>query len=200
MKRKTVKTYTEVTLAETSFEKSYKNPLTKTFQYEYALFKTLSDLFAKVECRSMSIESMKMYFKELPLKSNEDNENEYLKDVRSDDKNINTTKDAGKKPPKVSQEKILEVMKSMVARDVIGKITFPMMDKCAAEASTILQEDGSHWLVFTDGIYGFAVKLEMNKKKPHKLIVRDLSATSVLTEKPGEYEDKQRDNMPQNVA
>ena len=54
--------------------------------------------------------------------------------------------------------------------------------------------------MFTDGIYGFAVKLEMNKKKLDKLIVKDLSVASEITEKPIGLKNKTTEKMPQNVA
>ena len=43
-----------------------KNPLTKTYQYEYALFTVISGMFAGVECRSRCIETLRLYFNELP--------------------------------------------------------------------------------------------------------------------------------------
>ncbi len=168
MEKKIAKTYTEVKLAETSFEKSYKNPLTKAFQYEYALYEAVAALFAKVECRTMCLERLRMYFRELPIKDSQE-------------------QDEKKKAPKNTREKLLESMSLMVARDVVGSITFPQMAGCAAEVSTVLKDDGTHWLVFTDGIYGFAVSLEMGSRGSVKSIrVRDF----------GEPESAQIKNWP----
>ena len=52
----------------------------------------------------------------------------------------------------------------MVSRDVIGKVHFPMMQACAAEVKVMTAADGSHVFVFTDGIYGFSIHLDMPEK------------------------------------
>ena len=57
--------YTEVDPGWDGYEKTYINPLTKTFQYEYALYQVLSGLFKSVECSSKCIETLKLYFAEL---------------------------------------------------------------------------------------------------------------------------------------
>ena len=50
----------------------YKNPLTKTYQYEYALYKTVADMFDSVVVKSRLIDSLKLYFAELPDTSKAD--------------------------------------------------------------------------------------------------------------------------------
>ena len=60
------RTYKEVKLDGIEFDKFYRNPLTKVFQYEYALYEAVSDLFAAMKCRSMCVDSLKLYFRELP--------------------------------------------------------------------------------------------------------------------------------------
>ncbi len=164
MAKMIIKKYTEVKIGESSFEKSYKNPLTKTYQYEYALFTAVSDLFDHVECRSMCIDSLRMYFRELPVKGKDEDATE---DKDSQVANIK----------KMNQERLIDNMKTMVSSDVIGHITFPMMNKCAAEVTTITGKDGTHWFVFDDGIYGFAVHLTLEKnKKPVAIEVRCFNA------------------------
>ncbi len=165
MEKRVVKTYTEVEIKGTDFAKSYRNPLTKIFQYEYALFEAVSKKFAHVEVKSMSIENLKMYFKELPLKSKEEGES-----------STDVNQEQEKQPKKMSQEKMLKDMESLVSRHLSGKIHFPMMDKCAAEVSTVSAEDNTHWLIFTDGVYGFALHLIVKGKgKLTDIEVKDFS-------------------------
>ncbi len=156
-----LKKYTEVKIDGASYEKSYRNPLTKIFQYEYGLYAAMTELFDHVECKSMCIESLRMYFKEMPLRG-QDGSSAKNKDPK---KNI-----------EMNQEKLLENMRMMVSSDVTGNITFPMMEKCAAEVTTITRKDGTHWFIFTDGIYGFALHLTMEKnKKPVAIEVKELN-------------------------
>ncbi len=62
--------YIEVHFGENGYDTHYRNPLTKTYQYEYALYLAVSELFASVKCKSGCIESLKLYFSELPEGSN----------------------------------------------------------------------------------------------------------------------------------
>ncbi len=66
-------------------------------------------------------------------------------------------------------------MRKLVTRDVIGNITFPMMDVCAAEVMAVSYEDGTHRFIFTDGIYGFVLKLNMIAGYPDGIIVKKKS-------------------------
>ena len=71
-----------------------------------------------------------------------------------------------------TQEGFLAEMKMLVARDVTRQITFPMMNICAAEVTTMLEKDGTHRFVFTDGIYGFSLRLDMSgKDRPGRILV-----------------------------
>ncbi len=137
MEKRLVKTYTEVEIKGTDFAKSYRNPLTKVYQYEYALFEAVSKLFARAIVKSMSIENLKMYFKELPLKSKEESES-----------GSENEQEKEKQPSKMSQEKMLKDMDALVSKNLLGNIHFPMMDKCAVEVSTVCAEDNTHWLIF----------------------------------------------------
>ncbi len=143
------KTYMEVKLDGFDDGKFYKNPLTKAFQYEYALYRSISELFASVICRSMCIDSMKLYFSELP----------HAKEIVDDEKDENSSEEKRR-----TQEDLLAEMTRMVARDVVGHITFPMMNICQAEAHVGTKEDGTHIFVFEDGIYGFSVQLDVPKR------------------------------------
>ena len=50
----------------------YTNPLTGQFQAEYALYEAVSKLFAGISCKSLTLESLKLYHAELSERSKED--------------------------------------------------------------------------------------------------------------------------------
>ncbi len=161
------KDYKEVNLDKNGREEDrfYKNPLTGVFQYEYALYLAVADLFESVRCRSMCVDSMKLYFLELGNRKE-----------NAGSSGNQPAQDGAAKKSRKTQEDLLDEMKLLVSRDVIGHITFPMMHICAAEAKTIQEEDGSHSFVFTDGIYGFRLHLENpGKGRPERIEVTDLN-------------------------
>ena len=150
--------YKEVSIDVGGIEKRYKNPLTKLYQYEYALFAAISELFASVTSKSMCTESLMLYFKELPIKSGD-----------------------SEAKRSITQEGLLNLMRSFVSKNVSGHITFPMMNICAADAYTRLNGDGSHTFIFTDGIYAFSIHLKMPRKgSALKLEVFDLPPVSIV--------------------
>ena len=158
MNKNTIKNYKEVKLDSNGHEedRSRKNRLTKIFQYEYALYLTVSDLFESVRCRSMCVDSLKLYFMELGHKKEND-------EIYAGNKRKNTRED------------LLEEMGSLVSRDVIGRVSFPMMHICSAEVRTIPEENGTHSFVFSDGIYGFKIQLDsQGKGHPTKIEVTNL--------------------------
>ena len=131
-------------------DRTYRNPLAKTLQYEYALYLTVADLFGSVRCRSMCIDRLKLYFSELghrPQKSG----------VGTDAADM---QEGIIKKCKNTREDMLSKMEILVKRDVIGHINFPMMNICTAAVRTIPEKDGTHSFIFTDGIYGFRLHLE----------------------------------------
>ncbi len=151
--------YSEVSLEVNGYDNGGMNSLAKRFQYEYALYTVVSGLFSSVVCRSMCIDSLELYFSELPH-----------------------SKEDGKK--RMTQESLLDEMRTLVERDVIGSVIFPQMNICAAEAAAIPEEDGSHTFVFSDGIYGFAVHYEnAKKKKPRHIKVEDRRAAGPAKKK-----------------
>jgi len=134
------------------FIRKYTNPLSKTYQYEYALYKAMVGRFGAVIPKSRCLNSLMLYFKELPHK------NEIEDGVR-----------------KKSQEDILDEIESLISRDIIGNIYFPMMNICAAEVITKEESDGMHSFTFTDGIYGFRLCLDMQGKgRPKRILVEDI--------------------------
>ncbi|MCR5232736.1 MAG: hypothetical protein K6E53_02365 [Lachnospiraceae bacterium] len=147
--------YTEV-MIEHNGRDIGRNPLTKQFQYEYALYLLISNLFHSVRCRSRNIESLMLYFMELPEK-------------------VKRNKDEEEYQPRTKKE-FLSELTPVIARDVFGHITFPKMHECAAEVVIEKEEDGTHTFIFTDGIYGFALRLQRIKhNRPLKIRVTDLS-------------------------
>ena len=147
------KNYNEVSLDGRNVDRHYRHPMTKQFQYEYALYETVSDLFKSVRCRSMSMESLALHFAELPH-----------------------TKDGANEVRKGSQEDIVAEVANLVTRDVVGNITFPMMHICACDSMSILEDDGTHTFLFSDGICGFSVRLRLSENgHPKKIEVKDLA-------------------------
>ena len=155
-------TYSEIKLdGGEPLDRNYKNPLTGRFQYEYALFRAVSDLFFSVKCQSLCIESLKLYFRELPLSSKKEDD----PDSASSEKKRKT------------QESLLAEASMLVSRDVVSHITFPQINVCQAEVNVLTEKDGSHTFLFSDGVYGFTVHMELPRKgKPKSVAVRDLSA------------------------
>ncbi len=156
--------YTEIEIDNNGTEigRNYRNQLTRTYQYEYALFTALSDLFSFVRCRSLCVNRLKLYFKELPGRNGAGGSAEADPAIAGGSR-------------RRTQEDLLEEMKGLVARDVVGHVNFPMMGACAAEAVTVAEKGGALSFVFTDNIYGFKVRLVMPKKGcPARIEVEDL--------------------------
>ncbi len=110
--------------------------MTKVYQYEYALYMIVSDMFKAVECNSRCIERLKLYYAELVRENKNTGHLSYEK-----------------------QYEIEENIQKMVARDVIGRIVFPGMHKCKAKVTVMDRGNGFHTFLFSDGIYEFSVGL-----------------------------------------
>ncbi|MCR5269150.1 MAG: hypothetical protein K6E16_11630 [Lachnospiraceae bacterium] len=148
-------------------DRFYKNPLTGTYRYEYALYMAISNLFESVRYRSMNMESLRLYFEELPCR----------KDTTPAESEAVSEREKGRR----TREDLLEEMEKLVAKDVVGHVTFPMMNICAAEAKAIPEADGSHSFAFSDGVYGFVLHLDFGRSKhPKKIEVKDLYPKEVM--------------------
>ena len=112
---------------------NYTNPLTRQYQYEYAMYKIVSEMFAGVECRSLVIDQLRLYYADL------------VKESRSDS---NKEKYSYAKQREVDAE-----VQSMVERYVKSRIEFPQMNICRAEVRIRKDKNGCHSFSFTDGIY-----------------------------------------------
>ena len=132
-----------------------KDPHAKTYQYEYAMFLAVSELFACVSYKSRVIETLKLYYFELPVRGD-----------GSGRLSVNGR----------SREDHVYAMSEMVKRDVSGKVKFPMMNVCKAEVRVRTLKNGTHYFLFTDGIYAFRVHLKMEEgKKPVSIDTKVLS-------------------------
>lgn len=45
------------------------------------------------------------------------------------------------------------------------------MNICRVEVCTVPKEDGSHTILFSDGIYSFILRLEMGKSRPRRILL-----------------------------
>ena len=152
----------------------YKNPLTKTYQYEYALYKTVADLFDSVVIKSRLIDSLKLYFAELP--GGPVDEARTLGDAEADQASAKTR----------SKSDFLREVNLLVQKDVIGHVDFPMMHICSAEVRTVLEEDGTHTFVFSDGIYRFSVHIDVPRKgHPRRIAVNGHDGKKASADNPG---------------
>ena len=152
----------EVLKAETDTDIRFKNQSKTRCQYEWVLYKMVSDLFESVRCRSMGMEGLSLYFSELPHRKKDG-------------------ADSGKR----TQESVASEMKALINKEVVGNVPFPMIQVCAAESLRITEEDGSHTFVFTDGIYGFSVHLDMTRSgHPKGITVEDLMKDKPVREEP----------------
>ncbi len=149
------KEYREVKMDIGGYDRTYKNPLTKTYQLEYALFLSICSLFKEVKSDSYALDSLKLYFSELPINNNE-------------------AEGRGGKP-KVTRGKLMAVTDKLVRDDLVGHVTFPMINECIAFAKVTTNDDKTHTFTFGDGIYTFGVRLVNKKREPLSIEVKDLT-------------------------
>ena len=119
----------------------YTNPMTKTYQYEYAMYLKTAELFAGACCDSPRLASLKLYYAELVRESKTTQQPNYEQQFRMEDE-----------------------IQALLEKDVLGKIHFPGMDVCQAAVLITREEDGTHTFLFTDGVYGFTLHLQMSPK------------------------------------
>ena len=174
--------YTEIAI-ETKGADNSANPLSKTYQYEYALLCAVSDLFGSVVNRS-NVEPLKLYFAELP-------------DEKKETGSVAAPQTPGTK--KKTKEDFLKEVSALVEDKVCGHVEFPMMHICRAEMSVIPEEDGTHTFCFTDGIYGFSVHINVPRKgRPKEIEVTDLRKGH--TPKPGADNKKEERGRKTSVV
>ena len=118
----------------------YRNPKTKVFQAEYALYQSVSALFAGVSSESLVIEQLHLYYAEL--------------------KKGKSGGYGGKN--RISREQLDRCLQSLVRRDVSGHVHFPSMEVCRAEVLVRTLQTGLHNFTFPDGVFGFTVSLKLS--------------------------------------
>ena len=123
---------------------NYTNPLTKQYQYEYAMYSIVSGMFEGVECGSLTLEQLKLYHAELVKESRSDNSKE--------------------KYSYTKQKELDNEVLAMVKRDVVGHIEFPQMNICKAEVKIRKDKNGCHSFTFTDGVYSFTLRMQAPRK------------------------------------
>ncbi len=123
---------------------NYTNPLTKQYQYEYAMYSIVSGMFEGVECRSLTLDQLKLYHAELVKESRSDNSKE--------------------KYSYTKQKELDSEVLAMVKRDVVGHIEFPQMNICKAEVKIRKDKNGCHSFTFTDGVYSFTLRIQAPRK------------------------------------
>lgn len=135
---------------------NYTNPMSKTYQYEYAMYLAVADLFHSVVCKSLGLKTLQLYFADLVTESKITGTPNYRR-----------------------QDELKEEMKKVVERDVIGKIAFPGINQCMAEVTIRKNPDETHDFTFSDGIYGFTVRLNGKIKggAKIKILIENRSAT-----------------------
>ncbi|RKM61330.1 hypothetical protein D6855_05415 [Butyrivibrio sp. CB08] len=168
--KKIVKTYTEIKLDNgKGLDKYYVDPKTKTYQYEHALLTAVSDLFKETETSSLLPDRLRLYFNELPIRK------EVQAQVKAQKEAMGQNVEENTPCTRRTRDSVMEEMKVLVARDVEGKVTFPMMHQCRAQIRVLPGKDGTHAFLFTDGVYGFSVSLDFGEKKkaskPKKIVV-----------------------------
>ncbi len=131
------------------------------------MFNELSMLFKETVCQSQCIDTLKLYFNELPIKEQLENES------MQSDQDDNAGCDANTENVKRTRESVREEVSALIDRYVIGKVSFPMMQECMATVQVFPRNDGTHAFLFTDDIYAFLVRIEkINKGHPKRIIVR----------------------------
>ena len=125
---------------------SYRNPLTKAYQREYALYMEMCARLGKVTCRSAAVKTLALYYAEL-VKENRDTGNVSYE----------------------AQYRLEEKMKELVTENVAGKVPFP--DGAEIKASVITGSDGLHTFIFAGRTRALAVRLDGNRIRSRALKV-----------------------------
>lgn len=143
---------------------NYTNPLTRQYQYEYAMYKIVSEMFAGVECRSLAIDQLRLYYADLVKESRSDSNKE--------------------KYSYAKQREVDADVQSMVERYVKSRIEFPQMNICRAEVRIRKDKNGCHSFSFTDGIYSFTLRMvSPTKKRKGRILVNSRKISGLKPEK-----------------
>ncbi len=120
----------------------YKNPMEKVYQYEYAIFMIISDMFTEVNYTSRCFDMLKICYMEL-VKLNDSGNPSYKKQYDIDDE-----------------------CADLVKRDLIGKIDVGQLNNQSAYVKVDLLPDNFHAFTFecSNGS-NFAIRLKGRGRK-----------------------------------
>ena len=119
----------------------YKNPLSKVYQYEYAIYVILSSYFRSAVCESKIIEKLWLYYSDL----------------------VKTTPNGNFSYEK--QYQIEEESEALITNGIIGNIHMPHMDERDVIIIVDPNEDGTHSFTFKSGAYSFSYRLVLEEIK-----------------------------------
>ena len=124
----------------------YKNPMEKVYQYEYAIFMIISDMFSEVTYSSRCFDMLKICYMEL-VKLNDSGNPSYKRQYEIDDECMD-----------------------MVKRDVIGRIDTGALNGQSAYVRVRMLPDRFHVFTFEcSGGSNFAIRL---KGRGHKSTIQ----------------------------
>ncbi|MBR4582157.1 MAG: hypothetical protein IKO32_13080 [Lachnospiraceae bacterium] len=125
----------------------YKNPLTKVYQYEYAIYSLLTGYFKSTECNSRAIESLRIYYSELVSVS------------------------ATGKCSYEKQYELEEKCKALIHKCISGKVRMPHASRRHAKVIVTPNPDKTHTFTFQSGKDSFSYRFvieEVKDEEPEK--------------------------------
>ena len=126
----------------------YKNPLTKIYQYEYAVYTLLTGYFKSTECNSRAIESLRIYYSELVSVS------------------------ATGKCSYEKQYELEEKCETLVQKCILPKISMPGANLRHVKIYISPNQDKTHTFTFKSGEYYFSYRFVLEEIKPKEVIVK----------------------------
>ncbi|MCR5747857.1 MAG: hypothetical protein K6G03_09120 [Lachnospiraceae bacterium] len=132
---------------------SYRNPLTKIYQYEYAMLSVLNGYFKSTSSKSLCMETLRLYYAEL-VKTNDNGNPSYVKQLDMEDE-----------------------CEKMLKKAFSNRINMGDFSKLEAIIHVYQAKNGSHAFIYDCGQgRKFAIRISCNK--PRKIKIKDLSARS----------------------
>jgi len=122
----------------------YKNPFSKIYQYEYAIYLILSSYFKSTTCESRAIETLRLYYADL----------------------VKTTASGNCSYEK--QYQIEEESEALIKNAILGNIRMPHMNRRDAKVTVIRNEDGTHTFTFRSGKDSFTYRLMLEEEENSK--------------------------------
>ncbi|MCR5848251.1 MAG: hypothetical protein K6G75_09060 [Lachnospiraceae bacterium] len=111
---------------------TYRNPLTEVYQMEYAIYMLLTSEFKKVECNSLLLETLRLYYADL-VKLNANGNPSYEKQYQMEEK-----------------------CEALINDNILNKIVMPNRKNRKVIVNISTNEDGTHLFTFRSGFYYFS--------------------------------------------